>query len=53
MIPNGDTIFVFQNKDGPVTGEGVCPAAILNFLDEYLWDKQAHLDIWKEVQFTL
>ena len=39
MIPNGDTISVFQNEDEPIPGEGVGPVALLRFLDEYLWDK--------------
>ena len=53
MIPNGDTISVFHNEDGPVPGEGVGPATLLKFLDKYLWDEQAHLEIWKEIPFTL
>ena len=53
MIPKGDTISVFQNEDGPVPGEGVIPSALLKFLDKDLWDKLVHLEIQKEVPFTL
>ena len=53
MIPNGDTISVFKYEDGPVSGEGLGTVALLKFLDKDLWSKQAHLDIWKEVPFTL
>ena len=47
MIPNGDTILVFQDENRPVLGEGVGPVAFLKFLDKYLWAKQAHFDIRK------
>ena len=34
MMPNGDTISVFQNEDGSISGEGVGTAALLKFLDK-------------------
>ena len=53
MIPNGDTIPIFKNEDGSIPGEGVNLAALLKFLDKYLWAKEAHFEIRKEVFFTL
>ena len=40
MIPNGDTIYVFQNEDITVPGEGVGPAALLNLSNKDLWSKR-------------
>ena len=53
MIPNVDQISIFQNEDRPVPGEGVGNSVLLKLLDKYMWTKQAHLDIWKELPFTL
>ena len=51
--PNGDTIYVLQNEDESIPGEGVGPAALLNFLHKDLWAKQAHIEIRKEVSFII
>ena len=53
MIPNAYTIYVFKNEDGSIPGEGVGTAVLVKFLDKYLRAKEAHLEIWKEVYFTL
>ena len=53
MITNGDKISVFQNENGSVPGEGVCPTVFLMFLDTYLLEKYAHLEILKESPFKI
>ena len=37
--PNGDTIYVLQNEDESIPGEGLGPAALFKFLDKDLWAK--------------
>ena len=46
-ITNVDAIAILQNKNGPIPGEVICPVALVKLLDEELWDKQVHLEIWK------